>query len=255
MYRGFNLKLKKQQLASPFAPDVTAEWKRTTTASISKHFKRGTIDATALEEDWFGGVSADIFLSHSHHDMELAIALANMVYEKFGLTTFIDSFVWGYSANLLKEIDNNFCLSQDKKTYSYSERNKSTSHVHLMLSTALTKMIDRCEATIFLNTPQSIVTADLMNGTKESTASPWIYAELIASKYMRQTLPERRKKTLNEAMESRENVVARRLPKFLFDAPLSHLTSMTSAHLIAWQQCGETGDAALDCLYDLLPST
>jgi hypothetical protein len=241
MYRGFNLELKKHDLPLSVARDVTTESKSKTIQSLSKYFTNGTIDARALEADWFGGVSANIFLSHSHDDLEVATALANTLYSKFGLTCFIDSFVWGYSANLIREIDNNFCLNTDEKTYSYSERNKSTSHVHMLLSTALIKMIDRCEAIMFLNTPHSIVTSELIKGKQDSTASPWIYAELIASKYMRQTVPERRKGKLAEAMESGDNVVARSLPDFLYDAPLSHLTSMTSAHLTAWQKCGKKG--------------
>nr|MBK7064154.1 hypothetical protein [Deltaproteobacteria bacterium] len=63
----------------------------------------------------------------------------------FGLTAFVDSSVWGDANELLAEIDNRFCWSDDRRTYDYRKRNNSTSHVHMMLATALSVMIDRCE--------------------------------------------------------------------------------------------------------------
>lgn len=55
-------------------------------------------------------------------------------------------------------------------------RNYSTSHVHMMLSIALSRMIDKCESVFFLNSENSISIAEEIS--KERTASPWIYNEL-----------------------------------------------------------------------------
>lgn len=43
--------------------------------------------------------------------------------------------------------------------------------VHMMLSSALSTMIDKCECVFFLNTPSSL-------NLNKKTESPWIYYEL-----------------------------------------------------------------------------
>ncbi len=135
----------------------------------------GSLDGTKMQDDWFSEINADIFLSHSHADKDIAIALANWITEKFGLTVFIDSCVWGHSDDLLKQIDDKYCFHGS--TYSYCERNISTAHVHMMLSTALAKMIDRTDCIIFLNTPNSVSLKDNIKNSFRSK-SPWIYSEI-----------------------------------------------------------------------------
>lgn len=61
----------------------------------------GKLNGTAMQSNWFPKVDANIFLSHSHKDEQLAIALSGWLHEQFGLSVFIDSCVWGYSNNLL----------------------------------------------------------------------------------------------------------------------------------------------------------
>lgn len=67
--------------------------------------------------------------------------------------------------------------------FDYDKRNYSTSHVHMMLSIALTSMIDACETVFLLNTPQSISLEEDIK--KEQTSSPWIYHELSTANVMR----------------------------------------------------------------------
>ncbi|MEW4286183.1 hypothetical protein [Priestia koreensis] len=147
----------------------------------------GSIDGTKMQNDWFPQINADVFISHSHSDEEKAIALAGWLKEKFDLTAFIDSYVWGYSANLLKKIDDEYCKNTNRTTYNYDKRNFSTSHVHMMLSMALTKMIDKTECILFLNTPNSVVTEEVV----EQTKSPWIYHEIGMTKLIRKQEPKR----------------------------------------------------------------
>ena len=55
----------------------------------------------------------------------------------------------------------------------------------MMLSTALTQMIDKTECLLFLNTPFSISTSEVVNETE----SPCIYSELAVTKMLRDNAP------------------------------------------------------------------
>ena len=137
----------------------------------------GELEGNKIIEEWFTSGKYDIFLSHSHKDEELAIAIAGMLNEKFGLKVFIDSQVWGYIYDLQKEIDDEYCKNEGKEnSYSYDKRNVSTSHVHLMLSNALRKMIDSCNFFFFLDSQNSLKYVNI--NSEDATFSPWINLEI-----------------------------------------------------------------------------
>lgn len=130
--------------------------------------------------DWFTPIRSHIFLSHSHDDEEMVKQLAGYLKHTYGIECFIDSCVWGYANDLLKEIDNRYCRYQETDGqffYEYDNRNRSTSHVHMLLNGALAKMINKTECLFFINTPNSVNAQDVENPSK--TASPWIYSELL----------------------------------------------------------------------------
>lgn len=145
------------------------------------------IDGTDIINNWFPEVDADVFISHSHIDERFAIELAGWLKINFGIKSFIDSCVWGYANNLLKSIDKVYCFNPQTKLFDYNERNYSTSHVHMMLATALTYMIDKCECMFFIDSENSIKPyAD-----KDRTHSPWIYLENVIANTIRTKIPER----------------------------------------------------------------
>lgn len=149
----------------------------------------GSLSETDIENDWFPNIDAHVFLSHSHTDLDFVISFAGWLYEKFKIEAFIDSSVWGNADDLLKSIDNRYCVSSryengNVKTYGYKLRNKSTSNVYMILYTALMKMIDRTECLMFINTPSSLKWSDMLS-EKSVVVSPWIYGELLASKLIR----------------------------------------------------------------------
>lgn len=112
--------------------------------------KDGKIDGSKLIDDWFPRHKSDVFISHSHNDTRTAKRLAVWLNKNFGLTVFIDSIVWGSANELLKGIDNVYSVLERKNgntTYNYDTRNYTTSHVHMMLSTALNDIIDQ---TVFI---------------------------------------------------------------------------------------------------------
>lgn len=147
----------------------------------------GTLDAAAIEADWFPQVDTDIFISHSHKDEKLAISLAGYLAKNCHVSSFIDSTVWGYADELLKEINDKYSrLNQPGKNgYEYAKVNRSAQQVYLLLQGALAKMINRCECLIFLNTPAAMHVSDIKD--ENLTSSPWIYSELT----MASTFPPR----------------------------------------------------------------
>jgi len=190
MYKGFQLELIKEDFYSDkvfntfygIGKTYTSVQKNNIKKTIDSYlFSNGTLNGSNMQENWFPQIKADIFISHSHKDEELALTLAGWLKETFGLTAFIDSCVWGYSNDLLKLIDDVYCRNINRNSYDYDKRNYSTSHVHMMLSVALTQMIDNTECLFFLNTPNSITPDTIINQTE----SPWIYSEIAMSRLIR----------------------------------------------------------------------
>lgn len=193
----------------------------------------GNLDAATMEEEWFGSVQADIFLSHSHRDETLIEAFAGWLHEKCGVFAFVDSSLWGYADDLLREIDNDYCQNDDKQTYSYKLRNISTSYVHMILNTALAKMIHQTECLIFVNTENSTIKENITDESK--TLSPWIYSELALSKIIEPQ--EYNISNLKHSFilnESEERQIPIALP-----AEIEHLEVLTTNHLINWATCIE----------------
>ena len=150
----------------------------------------GTIDGTSLIEKYFPTLKKDVFLSYSHNDQDLAYAIAGLLQNYFGLSVFIDSMFWGNADELLKEIDIQYCYQEESETYNYRKRNLTTSHVHIMLMSAIMKAMDQSEIVIFLNTPKSApnLKEALINGQyDEHTLSPWIYEEVLLTTMLKET--------------------------------------------------------------------
>lgn len=217
----------------------------------------GHIDGTALKDIWFSISKANVFISHSHKDIEKVKAFAGWLKNKFGLTAFIDSCAWGYCDDLLKLIDDKFCKHQDEKTYDYKLRNYTTSHVHTMLSAALLDMIDRTECLIFYNTPQSICLKDELNKVDkaEKTLSPWIYSELSATRVLRCQKPDRLER-LHESFEHSDSFKLNdsKLQQIEYDvsASIKNMIKLDDKVLTEWENNYTSGEYSLDTLYKLV---
>lgn len=254
MFRGFNLVMTNAD------PDFLAAYgeeakarvaSKSDRATLSQLLLRQQIDGDNVKTSWFSDKPSHIFLSHSGSDRALAYALADYLKAMLDLDVFVDSQVWGGANTLLEMIDDLYCKRADGDGYSYNKRNYSTSHVHMMLATALTEMIDRCECVIFLNTPQSIQASDAEKFASKRVASPWIYHELMMTRLLRRR--SRREVSLVE-----EGVLARAdaqdaALQVSYEAPLAHLKKMTPLHIENWANCPCTGLDALDWLYDRHP--
>ena len=174
-------------------------------------------------------MKADIFISHSHKDEKQAIGFAGWLWAKFKLRAFIDSGVWGYAGDLLRKIDDEYCWDEENGFYSYQTRNYSTAHVHMMLNVALTRMIDKVECVILLNTPNAITSKEV--GTR--TNSSWIYSEIVITEVIRKKkLSEyRRGQTILMEQKSYNNQL-----NIDYNVQLSHLRELTDYELNRWEK-------------------
>lgn len=244
LYTGFNFKTKRTfdaYLAS--GKSLYASMKQSVEKQLDTYIgENGEINGSELQNDWFPEIKADIFLSHSHKDINLAIGFAGWLKENFGLTTFIDYCVWGYSEELLKKIDKKYCYNENTKTYDYNTRNFSTSHIHMMLSTSLMKMMDKTECIIFLNTSNSTTSTTteslLTNESTQKTYSPWIYSEIIETYLIKRNplVPKSRenkfiKKEFSSIIDKKNLNIS-----YKIDTELTHLYTLTDETLDIWRE-------------------
>ncbi len=265
MYRGFDLRLNKNIFSPKEINEYTEVGKKNTIENerfLSEYFNElEKLNGNEIMKEWFPIITKkfDIFLSHSHKDIELALIIAGILKKRHNLEVFVDYIVWGNYINLLKSIDDNFCKSNDKKNgiydynsnvyYDYDMRNYSTSHINLMLMNSLNIMIDKCEALFFLNTPNSISKETI----KQKTNSPWIFSEIQVSKMIRKKTPNRlvRETKLFSANEGLVSLnESNRTLQIEYEMNLNHLHKILPNDFEEWvYQQYTTSDEALDSLY------
>ena len=274
MYTGFELQIDKsasifggqyiytqlQKLGESHLDKQKAKYEN----DLIKYVNQKELDGTEIQNDWFPQVEADIFISHSHHDKELACALAGWINKNFGLKCFIDSNVWGYSKFLLdgmnSRLSDKFVCEDGGCIYDYDSCNHVSEHVNAMLSIALQKMIDKVEAVIVLNTDNAVrVCSDTQ---MEKTYSPWIYSEIICTQLIRKkSLIEYRKNYNIEMIHKSyatlaEYAMLRNYFAISYSVSLKHLESLNKEDLEKWEKEYSSDkklyDYPLDALYKFI---
>lgn len=222
--------------------------------SLDEYFlDNKSLDGTEIIESWFPQVDSHIFISHSHNDENTVIALAGWLKSTFNLDSFIDSCIWGYGNDLIQMLDNEYSwLNRQNRLYDYNKVLFSTSHVHMMLSTALSSMIDKTECLIFYDTPNSIKPFNSISRTE----SPWIYSEIAFSEIVRITEPERLKQLIVESREYSSFDGVQALEKSLkikYKVNDKHLKQIDNKTLNEWSKYSRLfkKEKALDKLYEL----
>ncbi|MDD6904546.1 MAG: hypothetical protein PUI83_04655 [Dialister sp.] len=223
------LKIKmaeKSEAESPLQPEL-----KSYIMDFLENGKSLRLDGDLIQKEWFPDKDYDVFLSHSHNDLDKALKI-KVLLKHFGLKVFVDSTVWGFADNLLRKIDDAYA-QRSEGYYSYNKRNRSTAAVHLMLSTALTQVMDNAEAVFFLNTPNS--TLQHFAGTeydKTLIASPWIYHEIMMTKFLRPNAYKMREKGIinenGDYTKQYENL------KMLRSADLSHMQKLSLSKFAGW---------------------
>lgn len=224
MYRGFNFNLKlTEETKSPKEIREVTKEESNFRKQFEHLFSARTLKAEDIISNWFPNVKADVFISHSHIDEDLALALSAYLHKNFGLTSFVDSTVWG---------SGDYLVSRISVPNPYD-------HVHMILSIALSQMIDRCECLFFLNTPNSVS----MNDISKRTYSPWIYYELGISRLIEKKKPKRKLSESQQQNFSQESIT--------YPLDTSHLAELNFDDLENWlTSCKKCrGSETLDYLY------
>lgn len=236
MYKAFQIRLGNGSFADylPGGRKLSDRAKVAVEACLDTVSEDGEkLDGTRIRDNWFPQIQADVFISHSHADKELAMALAGWLQKEFNLKPFIDSSVWGCANDLLKRIDRRHCFDEARNVYDYDKRNGSTSHVHMMLATALSAMIDRTECLFFLNTPGALSVSQATAKTK----SPWILYELSLVQVLRRRRPKGllRKIALESLDRSDLEKLAQRGLDVEYGVDLTALPELDAISLEGWR--------------------
>lgn len=271
MFTGFNLRLDRT--ASIFSDEqdfrrleeVGQNHLEAQKAILAKELEayvvEDVIDGTKIQDEWFPQIKADIFISHSGNDNDLANALAGWIFETFRLKCFVDANVWGYSKELLDEMNNRLSNKREKSDggylYDYESCNQVSQHVNTMLSIALQKMIDKVEAVILLNTDNAVKVCK--ETRMEETYSPWIYSEIICTQLIRKKplLAYRNyRKVRKEYFGVTESVQFAMHSAISYTVSLKHLKPLSEDNLLQWRKKwlinGQEYEHELDPLYEIM---
>ena len=184
--------------------------------------ERGIIDGERLQNFVFPTNNYDVFISHSHNDLEIAKRFATWLKEKYGYNVFLDSFVWNSADGLLREIDNLYC-KQRNGLYNYHRRNYSTAHIHTMLSMSIMEIIKRSKVGILIDSHHSINLERLRNSNQGKTLSPWIFQEIM---FMRQFANQKSSTRMFSSENLNEDL------QIAHSVDLSGFTTLTARYLI-----------------------
>lgn len=253
MHRGFKLSLEDVEfpsLAQIEGEKIFRKHASAVEAVLGSFVRNGALDGDRMQAHWFPKLPCDVFISHARADTDVAIQLAGWLKYRLGLTPFVDSTAWGYADDLLRLIDNEYCWSRERKSYDYASRNRSTSHVHMMLSVAIAQMIDKAECVFFLNSPASLTPSDVILGGDGFTGSPWIYAEIQMTRLIQKRTKDAHRTGVKIAKALTESLTIQH------SVQVDHLTPIDVDDLISWGKVKDESDSrihALDILYKIVP--
>lgn len=249
MHIGFQLQVtvEKDDSLIKIADSLYSDFESTIFESLEPYTNPdGVLNGEEIQKSWFPEVQADVFLSHSRADVDTAKTLAGWIYDNFGLITFIDSCVWNHADTLINAIDRKFCIKPNGY-YDYDQRNRSTSHIHMMLSGALGRMLDQSECLFLLNTHNSITPSEV----KSETFSPWIYYELLLSQIIQKRDKSYYRKRILKNFAKADSRVTESL-QMAHPVNLSHLTILDFDMLQQWKDNKKLHEHPLDTLYAII---
>ncbi|WRG58287.1 toll/interleukin-1 receptor domain-containing protein [Helicobacter pylori] len=146
---------------------------------LKKHGSRKDIilNHRELQEAFFSPFkpqlkNAQVFLSHSHADINMALEVKNYLENQTKHKVFIDSLFWDYKDDVLNKLAR------------YDDISKIEDAFTLILRESLQDMIEKCPYFVFLQSKNSVSN----QGLSQITYSVWIYEELrIANTFIADT--------------------------------------------------------------------
>jgi len=251
MYRAFNVALESNKYLGYVN---TRQYENDKSISLQKLQKiinsRDIIQASEIKKLLLPSKRYDIFISHSHKDLELAKGFANYLYLFFKITCFIDSLYWGNIDDLQEELNAKHLYTDNfngKEYYNHESTMEVAKHANMILASALTEMIDNCECVFFLNTDNSVI-----RGTeaisKNETYSPWIYHEVFTTTIIQ----KKQRSKFNESYQFRDNAI-KQIPDISYGLDLSGMTVLREEDIFEWEiKINSNKDKhPLDVLYNL----
>ncbi|MDN4629713.1 hypothetical protein [Erwinia sp. PsM31] len=191
------------------------------------------IDHKEFLENWFPDTGCHIFISHSHKDEKKAIYIANRLYEKYGIKSFIDSKFWGFVDKAISDINHLHSKCDDNSNYlDYKRSMRVASNFYIVLINALTDGIFKSDSCWFLNTQNSL---NASNNDSDGTYSPWLYTEMnFTSTVIRTPHPHRPKVTQESFDHGLEDMIksSSRDFAFKFSPNKSHMQKVQNDKLL-----------------------
>lgn len=249
MYKAFEL--KTDDVRTFTTNRCLKEKNRHITDGLKEELRKVIVDGQKVSDTVFPNFHSDVFISHSHNDKDLMYYIAARLTEELKLNVFADEFFWGSADELLKEIDDIYCFNKNTQTYRYKDRNLTTSHVHIMLSSAIMQAIDQCEMLLFLNTDSSVPNIDERFRNSRYTLSPWIYQELLFASMVKPKL------TRDTDIQLSDQPLLEGL-QVTYEIPLGlKMIPLTMDDIDLWSERAQSLPSrhALDCLYSMKTKT
>lgn len=163
------------------------------------------IDTTVIMNRIFPVTKPHLFISHKSEFASQAIRLANILYEKFNIISFIDSQIWHHIDDVSEMINHKVSkIRQDGNIITYNHKNTSivASNMFAMLSSSLFETMDCSDGFIYINSynKSSIDKIEKENAKNLKTQSPWIFLEMTYADKLRKKKHKRPKMIAEDAI-------------------------------------------------------
>lgn len=170
---------------------------------IKDFISKSIVNADPIMKRKFPISKNDIFISHSHKDIDMIRSIAKLLKNGFGYNCFIDSDVWWNYNDVIKEV-----LDEIKRRGIYEINDDSIGieniirdNIDIMLTSSLMNVMNNSKIILLFDTENYI---EYLDG-EEFTYSTWIYHELCCSQYIdinnQQYKPYGRHVSLNESVK------------------------------------------------------
>ena len=253
MYRAFDVELGTYDLSNVSREKYLARKNNTRNQLKQLIASNDTIKSEDIKELLLPtGGNFQIFISHSHADEQLAINFAEAIEQRTGIKCFIDSLYWDNIDSLVEELKDNYLY--DSETIDMGGLVKTCQHANIILASALTEMLNKCECVFFLNTSNSVIASK--SKINQSTYSPWIYHEIYTISKLPSKRPVRPRAIYEASNEGLMHALMYDSYKsFTYDLDLQRMSKMNISDIKNWLSNAERLNHCkhpLDVLYNLI---